>query len=233
MKIFQLLDAVCIALLCVSSSAYGEIITFDTSDNEFTPGVFNQGWWIESGFMFDGNDNVLTGNLGGIEHRSFFTFYLPSSQFIGLKVLSASFQMQRYTLVSDQVVESIGFFDVSTDAAVLNNNNGGDAIIFNDLGTGTSYGEFDISGDYSDLLTFNLNAAALTDIYSSIGSFFSLSGKFLTLSADDDFVFGGPSSDFAGRLLVEVQPIPIPPALWLFGSGLLGLVGIVRRKKAF
>ena len=77
MKIFQLLDAVCIALLCVSSSAYGEIITFDTSDNEFTPGVFNQGWWIESGFMFDGNDNVLTGNLGGIEHRSFFTL-LPS-----------------------------------------------------------------------------------------------------------------------------------------------------------
>jgi hypothetical protein len=28
------------------------------------------------------------------------------------------------------------------------------------------------------------------------------------------------------------QPVPIPPALWLFGSGLLGLVGIARRKKA-
>ena len=27
-------------------------------------------------------------------------------------------------------------------------------------------------------------------------------------------------------------PVPIPPALWLFGSGLLGLVGIARRKKA-
>jgi len=26
--------------------------------------------------------------------------------------------------------------------------------------------------------------------------------------------------------------IPIPPAVWLFGSGLLGLVGIARRKKA-
>ena len=26
--------------------------------------------------------------------------------------------------------------------------------------------------------------------------------------------------------------IPIPPAIWLFGSGLLGLVGIARRKKA-
>ena len=26
--------------------------------------------------------------------------------------------------------------------------------------------------------------------------------------------------------------IPIPPSLWLFGSGLLGLIGIARRKKA-
>ena len=28
-----------------------------------------------------------------------------------------------------------------------------------------------------------------------------------------------------------VQQVPIPPAVWLFGSGLLGLVGIARRKK--
>ena len=30
----------------------------------------------------------------------------------------------------------------------------------------------------------------------------------------------------------EVSAVPIPPALWLFGSGLLGLVGMARRKKA-
>jgi len=30
----------------------------------------------------------------------------------------------------------------------------------------------------------------------------------------------------------DVAAVPIPPALWLFGSGLLGLVGIARRKKA-
>ena len=28
------------------------------------------------------------------------------------------------------------------------------------------------------------------------------------------------------------SPVPLPPAVWLFGSGLLGLVGIARRKKA-
>lgn len=34
-----------------------------------------------------------------------------------------------------------------------------------------------------------------------------------------------------GVLVVDVQAIPIPAAVWLFGSGLLGLVGIARRKK--
>jgi len=29
-----------------------------------------------------------------------------------------------------------------------------------------------------------------------------------------------------------VSPVPIPPAVWLFGSGLLGLIGVARRKKA-
>ena len=28
------------------------------------------------------------------------------------------------------------------------------------------------------------------------------------------------------------SPVPIPASIWLFGSGLIGLVGIARRKKA-
>lgn len=31
---------------------------------------------------------------------------------------------------------------------------------------------------------------------------------------------------------LALQAVPVPPAVWLFGSGLLGLVGIARRKKA-
>jgi hypothetical protein len=33
-------------------------------------------------------------------------------------------------------------------------------------------------------------------------------------------------------VLTVPSAVPIPPALWLFGSGLLGLVGVARRKKA-
>jgi hypothetical protein len=35
-----------------------------------------------------------------------------------------------------------------------------------------------------------------------------------------------------GHYLVKSSPVPIPPAAWLFGSGLIGLVGFARRKKA-
>ena len=35
-----------------------------------------------------------------------------------------------------------------------------------------------------------------------------------------------------GALVVDVQPIPVPAAVWLFGSGLLGMVGIARRRRS-
>lgn len=38
--------------------------------------------------------------------------------------------------------------------------------------------------------------------------------------------FGGCSAAF------QLTGVPVPPALWLFGSGLIGLAGIARRKKA-
>ena len=34
-----------------------------------------------------------------------------------------------------------------------------------------------------------------------------------------------------GSITGSVSAVPIPPAVWLFGSGILGLIGIARRKK--
>ena len=30
--------------------------------------------------------------------------------------------------------------------------------------------------------------------------------------------------------MVNISAVPLPPALWLFGTGLLGLIGIARRR---
>jgi hypothetical protein len=32
-------------------------------------------------------------------------------------------------------------------------------------------------------------------------------------------------------ITADVAAVPVPAAVWLFGSGLLGLIGVARRKK--
>ena len=45
--------------------------------------------------------------------------------------------------------------------------------------------------------------------------------------------FNGPESPITGSTLaVDVKVVPVPAAVWLFGSGLIGLVGVARRKRA-
>ena len=50
----------------------------------------------------------------------------------------------------------------------------------------------------------------------------------MALHLEDFWVGNGAISHVA----IFSSPIPVPAAVWLFGSGLLGLVGIARRKKA-
>ncbi len=45
---------------------------------------------------------------------------------------------------------------------------------------------------------------------------------------------GDIASDFTGdTLIAKAGPVvPVPAAVWLFGSGLIGLIGVARRKKS-
>lgn len=63
-----------------------------------------------------------------------------------------------------------------------------------------------------------------------------------TLPLTDDGIGGSPMKtipflifnanfDITGMRLIGPLPIPIPATIWLFGSGLLGLIGISRKKK--
>ena len=40
-------------------------------------------------------------------------------------------------------------------------------------------------------------------------------------------IYGHPEF---GTLMVSTSPVPVPPTVWLFGSGLLSLIGVARRK---
>ena len=88
-------------------------------------------------------------------------------------------------------------------------------------------------GTYASVLAFNV-AFSGSDVFSDT----SLPGTGLTI---DDFQFSnisvlaalsnGVQVNFGGTV-DSLQAIPIPAAVWLFVSGLLGLISITRRKKA-
>lgn len=96
-----------------------------------------------------------------------------------------------------------------------------------------------------------------TIIQTSVSGFvFQIVGGSFTDTKHPDLVafYGLPDVDYVGGLNISFtttasmgdafttsditsgdilnQPVPVPAAVWLFGSGLIGLIGIARRKKA-
>ena len=126
----------------VSSRLEASTIIFNTSDSQFDAGVDNQGWWSDSASTLDSDDSYTTGDFSNSQRRSFFTFDLSTLNLSTETLVAATLEVVRYDYLSTfDSTETIAFFDVSTPAAVLNANTGTSLAIFNDLGTGTSYGQ--------------------------------------------------------------------------------------------
>lgn len=193
---------------------------FTTSQSEFLPGSRNQGWWASATTASndDPNDNYIVGRCcaGGrtATYRDFFTFDL--SRLSGVPV-AARLEVTRFLSESDSPTETLGLFDVSTAAATLNRT--GDVqskAIFDDLGSGTGYGQFQVptAGDPQQVLSFPLNRAAVSRIGAARGGFFSIGGSLLSLAPGEalDSYFAASSSDLdpssVQRLVVEVAATP-------------------------
>ena len=99
---------------------------------------------------------------------------------------------------------------------------------------------FNVTGNYDHLFFYGLDSDAFCHngsshclgnvavISGTNGWFFDGRGLAVTsntlLTADDSV------SNRYGSLLVRTTVVPVPSAVWLFGSGLFGLIGIARRK---
>lgn len=72
-------------------------------------------------------------------------------------------------------------------------------------------------GTFSFTMDGDIGASSALTMTDYLGGFFDFVNAPITMTYENG---------------VATNPVPVPAAIWLFGSGLLGLVGIARRKKA-
>lgn len=139
---------------------------------------------------------------------------------------------------SDDTSETLRFVDVQTSvASLMSPASGSEQAIFNDLGTGDVYGDITFTRDDVDVwLEIDLSVEALDKINQNSG-LWAIASHVSTL--DNPIA---PAFLKQERLFIDhgvgVTPmpelvlttVPVPTAVWLFGSGLFGLVGFSKRR---
>lgn len=149
----------------------------------------------------------------------------------GASVTTTSFSLEAtaFTIITD--ADPI---DISDEIFTLTSTSGSyDPTADSGYGLGLFSGTFSVgggllSGTFSNLEVFGISLGNDTDFdFDAILSFDSgsLKGGFTTGLLD-----GTITGSKVIAKLGTISPVPVPAAVWLFGSGLLGLVGIARRK---
>lgn len=94
--------------------------------------------------------------------------------------------------------------------------------------------DFQFSNDTNSNIVNNTLSYTLGRLY-DLGIVYDTSAialEQLVLAYDDQFSTIGVDDNHDDMLIrVDFSPVPVPAAVWLFGSGLIGLAGVARRKK--
>jgi hypothetical protein len=216
------------AVAAFAGGARAATSIFDTSES--ASGPHNLGNWSATGINTSTNTNYAVGNSAGTEWRNFFTFNLASLDLTNQQIVSATLQLRKWWHYAD-ASETVDFFDVSTPADVLNNNTGASVPIFNDLGSGASYGSVAVprAGGTGDIISVSLNGAALSGITAAAGGYFSIGGSCRDCSIGQT-VFASGSASGDQLLVIQTAPIPEPSTYAMLGVGLAALAFLRRRK---
>lgn len=189
------------ATITLSTSATGRYTTFQTNTVYISVGQGQAGW---QAFDISG----LTGSVSSISYS--FT-------------LIGATNAHGFPL-------SMAVYDVTSDFTDLNvyrypvDQTGLDVLL--DLHSGNTYANFTANATNNEVYTMNFNEQAIADLNSSIG----LGAQYFSIGiANINFDQLGYFTPYLATLTITT--VPVPAAAWLFGSGLLGLIGVARHKK--
>lgn len=199
--------------------------------------AIDQGWYTLGGSNSGSNTSYIIGEVGADIYRNWFAFDLSSINLLaGESIISASLTVLKGGYRGD-AQEEWALTSIESNVSDLINGTGLD--IFDDLANGSAYGAATLTaaGVNDSLINVNLTGAnVFTDIDSSMASLdglFAIGGYLSTIdSGNIEFLFNGTGGTnfFKSVLTIETTIVPVPAAVWLFGSGLIGLIGVARRK---
>ncbi|MBA4109395.1 MAG: hypothetical protein C0487_07370 [Leptothrix sp. (in: Bacteria)] len=158
----------------------GSSIVASTSDSPIgsEANAENLGWWSDTLGHFANNYNYFAGHndVLGNDVRNFFSFDLSG---LTGQVVSATLKLTAYSASFPFSPLKYEIFDVSTSAEqLLAESAAPNVYIFNDLGSGNSYGTLLVNQNpnYSAELSIQLSSHAIADINARQGKYFSVGG---------------------------------------------------------
>jgi hypothetical protein len=194
-----------------AAQATTNVYVFSTATSQFYPPGNNQGWWGEAGGITgtNVNDNYYVGwGANNKRYNDYFTFDIGS--FTNPCVpQSAYLTVKRGLGGGGAPTVTYSLHDVSTFPLTLAQKaNGPNQTIYNDLGSGTSYGSYVLPTAGGSPFTLNLNANGLNAIHlyeQAHAQFFSVGGSLGSPPAGQ-FLFASTGGGGSAVTLTVVIP---------------------------
>ena len=204
MKILKLLTAT--TALVLSTSVNAAIISADwqtAGDNLITHDTESGLNWLDLTETNTLTYNYVNGQLG------------TGGQFAGYRYATSDEVVQLWTNFGVDLTSGAPYNSAVYNPGIAEGSN----YLGNIMGGGYPYG---VRGMVSDeLYGWHYYLGAYTN---GVNSYYDIASTYQAAS--------GTSYVNVGSYLVQTSVVPVPAAVWLFGSGLIGLFGFARRKKA-